>query len=261
MFLKQGEELLENEVDESVEMNVEESLEDSLARAVDACVRILGVRRPSVEEMGEALAKARAYTPKITKKAEKEKGKDAGGEKPVRPPRYYALMPEVDLERTLKTRMEKEDISAGGKAFYKHLVDNKRIAGQPHVTVVHEKGLPDDQELWDRCRNLAGLPNPPLFVFKLGHAVWNDRVMALTVSDVAVSNEEEDPEAKGVEFVTKLPGALKERLHVTAGTRDSGVNPFEARQLVLDWKNGKTGMEACQLEDVWVKGRVKGRFS
>ena len=80
LFLEKAEELLENEVDESVEMDVEESLEDALARAVDACVRILGVPRPSAEQMGQALAAARAYSPKKRggNSEDKEKKKKKG---------------------------------------------------------------------------------------------------------------------------------------------------------------------------------------
>lgn len=75
MFLNTAEELLDEEVDDSIEMNVEESLEDALARAVDGCVRILGVPRPTAEQIGQALAAARDYAPTTKKKAKAEKPK------------------------------------------------------------------------------------------------------------------------------------------------------------------------------------------
>ena len=253
MFLQTAEELLDHEVDDSIEMDVEESLEDALARAIDGCVRILGVKKPSVEEIGEALAVARGYKssgPKKNKKVDAPK-----------PPRYYALLPEVNLEDLLDKYMLKDDISAAGRDLYRRLLDQKRVAVRPHVTIVHEKGLPEDQSLWDRCRDIVASAEPPIFVFKLGTVVWNTRVMALTVSDIAVSQNDEDPESKGMDFVVKLPDALKGKLHVTVGTRDKDVNPFEARQLVLDWRNGDTTVESRTLEDVWVKGRIKGLFS
>ncbi|KAI0826327.1 RNA ligase-domain-containing protein [Irpex lacteus] len=252
MFLHNAEELLEHEVDESIEMDVEESLEDALARAVDACVRILGVRKPSVEEVGEALAVARGYRAPATKK--KDAASTAGAEKKPKPPRYYGLLPEVNLEGLLGKYMLNDDVSGAEGTFTSD-------PARPHITIVHEKGLPGDQQLWDLCRDIVALPSPPVFVFKLGNVVWNDRVMALTVSDIAVSKEDQDDEAKGVEFVTTLPDELKEKLHVTVGTRDKDVNPFEARQLVLDWKNGSTKVEGRGLDDVWVKGRIKGLFS
>ncbi|KAI0088924.1 RNA ligase-domain-containing protein [Irpex rosettiformis] len=259
MFLQGAEELLEDEVDESIEMDVEESLEDALARAVDACVRILGVRKPSVEEIGEALAVARGYKPSTTKKIDAEGAKETG--KKPKPPRYYALLPEVDLEGLLDKYMLNDEVSAAGKDLYRRLLDGKRVAARPHITLVHEKGLPGDQALWDRCQDIVALANPPVFAFKLGDVVWNNRVMALTVTNISVNKDDQDPDAKGVEFVTELPEALKGKLHITVGTRDKDVNPFEARQLVLDWQDGDPAVEGRGLDDVWVKGRVKGLFS
>ncbi|KAI0341315.1 hypothetical protein BDW22DRAFT_1358802 [Trametopsis cervina] len=254
MFLRQFEELLDNEVDESIEMDVEESLEDALARAVDACVRIFGVPKPSTEQMGQALAVARAYGPstKGTKSAKAEKAKQ---------PRYFALLPEVNLADVLGKYFSKNDTASSGHNFFQGLVRGQRIASRPHVTIVHEKGLPDDQALWDRCKRLSGLHKSPLLIMKLGHVVWNGRIMAVTVSDIAVSNGDEDPDGVGIEFVVNLPAHLKPRLHITVGTLDEQVNPFEARQLVMDWRNGTKGIESCELEEVWVKGGVKGLLS
>ncbi|KAF7790591.1 hypothetical protein EIP86_001547 [Pleurotus ostreatoroseus] len=252
MFLQQSEELNEDEVDVSVDMNVEEPLEDALARAVDACVRILGVSRPSVEQMGAALAAARAYEPKTT---------DGGKAKPkVTAPRYYALLPELDLEENLDQRFAEADAPAKGVAFYKDLKSKKRVTDRPHITLVHEKGLPADQALWDRCKSIFNLPTPPVFGLKLGHVVWNDRVMALTVTDLSVSSDSENPDAKGVEFVVQLPAELKERLHVTVGTGDASILPVEAKDLVAHWKKGEPGIWSCPLKDTWVTGRIKGLY-
>ena len=82
--------------------------------------------------------------------------------------------------------------------------------------------------------------------------------MAMTVVDVAVSTSEKDPEAKGVEFVVNLPEELKERLHVTVGTRSKDVPPVEARDMVAQWKKGVKGIDSCKLNELWVSGRVKG---
>lgn len=255
MFLQKAEELLENEVDESVEMNVEESLEDALARAVDACVRILGVPRPSAEQMGQALAAARAYSPKPRGGGPEKK------EKKKAQPRYYALLPEVDVERLLDERFKADDVSKKGKEFYRVLKKNKRVTERGHITLVHEKNLPDDRELWDRAKALHALPASPLFSLRLTNVVWNDRVMALVVADVAVASEETDTEGKGVEFVVNMPEELRNRLHVTVGTRGTDVPPVEAKDLVQRWKKGEAGIESCELDDVWVKGRVRGLFN
>ena len=268
-FLKQAEELADDEVDVSVEMEWEASLEDSLARAVDACVRILGVRRPTAEQFGEALAVARAYRAKIVARkppaAATEKGK-----KKEREPRYYGILAEVDLESVLKPRFEAGAPQAG-REFWEKLVKDKRVAAQPHITIVHSKSLPEQTDLWELCRSLqgegGGASHVPTFVFRLGHVVWNTRIMAATVVDLAVSVDDADAEAKekGLDLVLKLPAEVKERLHVTVGTRDRDVAPVEARALVWDWKQtgdaAGEGVGSLELNDVWVKGRVKGLFS
>ena len=258
MFLQGAEELLENEVDESVEMDVEESLEDALARAVDACVRVLDVPRPSVEQMGQALAAARGYSP-TKKRAAVEASKVK--EKQKKPPRYYALLPEVEVERVLAKVFKADDVEDKGKKFYLHLKQSGRLSERPHVTIVHEKGLPGDTELWERCKDLFAMSVAPVFSFKLGDLVWDDRVMAMTVSDLTVSTDSSDPEAKGAEFVSKLPEELKGKLHVTVGTMNKSILPVEARDLVARWKKGEQSIGSCKLDDLWVKGRIKGLYN
>lgn len=258
MFLQQAEELLAGEVDEAVDMDIEAPLEDALARAVDACVRILDLPRPSAEQMGQALAAARGYAPKGTQAKQQEKGHE---KKKRKAPRYYALLPEVDLQRVLDKRVEEEDVSEQGRMLYHHLKASGRVAERPHVTVVHEKGLPGDTDLWERCRRLFSTPTPPLFSFRLGDLVWNDQVMAMTVVDVAVSRGEKDPEARGGDFVASLPEELKGRLHVTIGTRSKDIPAVEARDMVMQWKTGAKSIESCKLNELWVNGRVKGLYN
>jgi tRNA ligase len=101
---------------------------------------------------------------------------------------------------------------------------------------------------------------PPLFAFRLGHLIWDERVMAFTVEDLAVSQDEPEPYEQGVEFVLRLPKETAERLHVTIGTRDKDINPVEARDLVERWRAGAPDINAIPLDNVFVKGRLKGLF-
>lgn len=261
MFLKQAEELQEDEVDVSIEMDVEEDLESALKRAVDACVEVLGVARPDVEKMGEALAVARGYSPKTKKKESK---KESGpGE-----PRYYALLPELDLVAIMKQRMGADGVSPEGKAFWNVLLDNNRTGDRlPHVTLVHSRSLDgNNQQLWDKSRELNLLTKPPLFTFKLDSVVWNDRVMAIAISDLSVCADDGlDPQSeertKATEFVHNIPADVRSRLHITVGTRSKDIPPVEAKDLVTRWKAGqKQGIRELALSDIWVKGRVKGLF-
>ena len=55
---------------------------------------------------------------------------------------------------------------------------------------------------------------------------------------------------------------MRERLHITVGTRHTDVKPVEAKSLVEEWRSGKEvyGVHVEQLEGLVVKGRIKGMF-
>lgn len=259
-FLKGAEELHDEEVDVTVEMDVEEDLESSLKRAVDACVEILGVERPDVEKMGQAMAIIRGYQPTTKKRDLTQKAK-------VSEPRYYALLPEVDLETFMKGLMDGDQVPEDGKQFWNGLVKNRRLGERtPHVTVVHSRSLEGtNQQLWDRTRDLVQSSSAPSFNFKLGHLLWDDRVMAIAITDLAASANDTDPASeertKAVEFVATLPQEIQDHLHVTVGTMDKDINPYEARLLVGRWQRGETeGIGHVELKDQWTKGGLKGLF-
>lgn len=251
-FIDNMQELAEAEVDATIEMEIGESLEQAVDRAVDGCVRILGLTKPDQEKVGEALAVARGYTP-VKKKADDKK-------KPSTP-RYYALLPEVDILQLLDHEFSGPEATEEGKSFWDTLKNYEQVIKRPHVTLVHSKSLPDNQELWDRCMSLHLMSNPPLYKFKLGSVVWDHRVMAITVDEIVA--DEDGPNKEGEDLVRNLPPDLVQRLHITVGTRNKDVNPFEARQLVEEWrKGGKVeGVGSLTLLDVYGKGRVSGLFS
>ncbi|KAJ6617467.1 RNA ligase-domain-containing protein [Mycena sp. CBHHK59/15] len=248
-FITGTEELAASEVDESVEMDLEESLDASVQRVVDACVRVLGVAAPPPHKVQAALDAVRGYAPKVKKPDEPAKKKTGDGPAP----RYFALLPEVELEATL-------DPVLANAPFWGKLKEAKRVAKRPHVTLVHKNSLvPEDPavaEFWQPCLELHKMTKrPPLFKFKLGHVVWNDRIMAVTVDDLELA--EEGAGQEGAEFVSKLSDEVRGRLHITVGTRDANVPPVEAKSLVEAWR--RTGSEdSLPLGGVVATGRVKG---
>ncbi|KAH9887365.1 RNA ligase-domain-containing protein [Cubamyces lactineus] len=280
LFLNQAEELTDAEADVVVTMDIEESLEDALTRAVDACVKFLGVERPDQEKFFQALAVARQYEPakkgnKAAKQKEKQAQKQADGESKdkSKTPRYYGIAAEVDLQSVIASALASADPSSvppEARKFWDDLKAAGRVAKLPHVTIVHSRSLPAEQTLWDRCAALVARSHPPLFSFRLGHIVWNDRVMAATVHDLAVdlgdsdsgNGDPGDVDRPALDFVVGLPPAVRERLHVTVGTRDKSVPPVEGMQLVKEWKRqgggSVPGVWTLPLKDVWVKGRIKG---
>lgn len=255
-FLHNTEELADSEVDASIKMNICEPIEAAVARAVDGCVNILGLERPSQEKIDEAVVVAKEYTP-ATKKEAKKKAKAPA------PPQYFAILAELNLEAIVTSQMEQgEDVPYDGKTFLHKLVRDKRVTSRPHITIVHKAGLPADADLWERCTALDQLQAPPLFSFTLGHLVWNDRVMALTVEDLELAkgpDNEADPGQEKDEFLSMLPADIRDGLHITVGSLNADIPPYEARGLVDVWRKGKrTGIGSLELEGLSATGMLKG---
>jgi tRNA ligase len=278
MFLRNTEPLNDDvEADATIEMDIGEDLEQSLARAIDGIVRVLGLPHPDMERVGAALAKARAYKPALAnEKHPKQAKKTAAAETATkaRPtPRYFALLAEIDLIETLDAHIARsEEQGASLREFWEALKTpsdegRNRVARRPHVTIVHSKEQqqldrdPESVALWERCAALQALSAPPLFRARLGHVVANERIMAMTVEDLCVDDPEEDLGQEGATFVSQLDPDLRERLHITIGTKDASVLPFEAGALVQAFKKGEKDIESVPLEGVYVKGRIKGLFS
>lgn len=256
-FLKGTEALDESEADATVEMDIGEDLEHSLARAIDGIVSVLGLPRPDTERVGAALSKARGYKPANTTGVKKRESKAQAA------PRYFGLLAEIDLEEALEAPISRRGEGAGGPLcdFWGVLKENERIAHKPHVTIVHSKQLPEMLALWERCAALAALRDPPLFRVRLGHVVADERVMAVTVEELRVGDPEEDEGQEGSAFLSTLDPEIRERLHITVGTKDASVSAFEAGALVKSFKEGEKGIDSVRLEDVFVNGRIKGLFS
>jgi tRNA ligase len=262
-FLKNTEDLADSEADVVIEMDVDDTPDQALSRAIDACVDVLGVSRPSEEEFSEALEIGLGYKPELGKVTNKNKMSEQEKPEKTKGPRYYALLPEIDLNELLSKQLTQESAPASASAFFDDLVHKKRVATRPHITLVHSKSITDEKDVWDATSALACRESQPRFSFRISHLLWNDRVMALVVDNVAISLEVPDNEAAGAEWLLHLPEYAKERLHITVGTREEAVNPFEAKALVQQWKQqNTTGIEAWPLSGhVFAEGRVRGMFS
>ncbi|KAJ7769961.1 RNA ligase-domain-containing protein [Mycena metata] len=265
MFLQRAQPLAADEVDAVVEMEVGEDMEAAVRRAVAACVRMLGVPEPKEERVQEAIDKVRGYKvePVPGAGAKKVKEKDVG-------PRYFALLPEISLEPLLAPVLAK--IPPPQDSLWETLQEGKRVTLRPHVTLVHMNAVTaadgtvhkGNEEFWARCQALHScLGRPPQFRFRLGHVVWDERVMAVTVEGVELAEEGSEGQA-GAEFVSQVPEEVRRSLHITVGTRDGQVPPVEAKEMVRRWRAagepvGKSGgVQSVKLEGVVATGRLKG---
>ena len=235
-------------------MDINEDLEHAVDRAVDGCVRILGLEKPDQEKVGLGLAVARGYEPT------KKKGDVKGAEKKKSKPRYYGFVPEVDLLELLNPVFSAggdADV-AGGNQFFTNLKRGGRVTKQPHITLVHTKSFDQEwaQPLWDHCSELYLSSTPTTFQITLGSVLWNDRVMAVTVDEIAPASGDNE-EAKS--FVDQLPQEVRTGLHITVGTASKDIPPFEAHTLVSEWRKGKR-TKSLQLTNIPIEGRVRGLY-
>ncbi|KAF7344319.1 tRNA ligase [Mycena sanguinolenta] len=249
-FLNNAEPLAPNEVDEIVEMSLADGLEDTVRRAIDECVHVLGVKQPTEMEVEAALDRARGYA--VDEKAKRaDSPPPAGKEKK----HYFAFLPEVALEPLLEPVLA--DVS-----FWGALREAGRVAKRPHVTLVHWRALESPGEdaattkaFWARCKALCEMGQAPLFQMRLGHVVWNERVMAVTVDGVELVEADVSRQA-GAEFVAQLPEKVKGRLHITVGTAGD-AQPVEAKALVEAWWKDADTAKSIPLGGVVTTATVK----
>jgi len=268
MFLHTFEELADGEVDDVVDMSLDDDLEASVRHAVKACVEIVGLPQPSEEEVQEGLDAVDAYTVAAKeKRVIEDKGKGKGKGKA----RYYALLPEVDISSLLEHHLSGDTVPEAVKQFWTHLKSEKRVVKVPHVTIVHRSSLSsssadeESRQLWARCEGLHAMPYPPFFRGRLGSVLCDPEVgvMALTFEDFGLELVQEGggPGGEGQEaqtFVSTLPHNVRERLHITIGTKGD-IKAVEAGAMVARWRNyERNDIKEVKLENVFAKGRVQG---
>ncbi|KAF8225851.1 RNA ligase [Tricholoma matsutake] len=273
-FINTTEDLAESEVDAVVDMDLEHDLEAAVRRAVDGCVSVLGLEKPSEEKIKESLDVIRGYVPATKKPDEpaKKKGKKASrrGDEEWEDSvlRYFGLLAEVDLVHLLGQKLESLSSDASQTAVpavqsWGKLKDAGRVSKRPHVTIVHKSSLPGELPLWNSCATLHGSEKPPLFKARLGHLVWNERVMAVTVEGLEVV--EGEGARLGKEFLDTLEEEVRERLHITVGTQSQGVPAVEAMDLVQTFRKSDLapGDEwgVLPLDGHVIHGRIKGLIS
>jgi len=256
-FINEAEELDQNEVDDVIEMDLEESIEDALARAVHGVVDVLGLEKPTDEQMGEALRKAIEYQTDVRKEnggSSKGKEKEGSKEKAIAP-RYYGILPEIDLEAVMGQVLSAEGAHEDAKKMWELLKSKKRVTPRPHITITHMKSKDTELDLWNASAQLLKEGAPPMFGLGFGHLVWNDRVMVLTVENLSV--KEGSAIEAGNEWLKVLgDGPVRARLHVTVGTTNPSIPPVEAKHLVEMWKAQEL-VNVMEVKGVGSQGRLK----
>lgn len=247
--------------DETIKMKLEATLDDNLLTAALSIADLLRIEPPSAEAINEALAAALGYKPEVKKELQ-------GRATPE--PRYFALAVEIDLAQTVRRALDRAtDADPSGRAFLQQLLTDSRITAKPHVTIVHEKsvegeGNPQGPQatLWNTCQQLRHLLVPTHFSFALTALLWNDRVMTLVVEDIKPQHDTQTASDDVARIETALCEELKDVLHVTVGTAEHSIAPFEARGLVEAWRqqggHPTEGLHCVRIDGERSMGRVMG---
>jgi tRNA ligase len=296
MFIKKYEELSSNEADVVIDMDVEDDLETMVSCAVDGLFQskiltgpggvLEGAEKPDEGRIKEVVRDV-VGSYKAKKNDAREKRVDAKEAKKVelrkeKPPRYFGVLPELDLGKVMDDVFGDVSVSGGGtsgegKKFWQQLKKGKRVIEKPHITIVHQKQLPQDQVVWESCANVTGVPrtHAPTFECTIGHVLWNGDVMVLVVDDLRLgSSLTLDTKAKGMEargvqagmkFLEVIPEEMRNRLHVTVATANAGIKPVEGKTLVERWRAGdreEKGVYEAELKEKFVvEGRLTGLWT
>jgi tRNA ligase len=240
-------------------MRVESDPQESVSRAVEYLVAVPGLKldRPTPEAIREAVSAALGYTISTPPR-------DVA--KTAKPPRYYGIAPEIDLEALVRDALAAHP-SASASEFFNSLVEKKRITPRPHITLVHEKTVEEEAAsgsagsaaaLWETCKSMQSAPRLPLFEFDMGLLIWDGRAMTLSVENLRTAAGYEAPELK-------INVDLRRSLHVTVGTAAEDIPAYESRALVWTVRGaierGEKSAEGVQWIEVGGlngQGRIRG---
>ena len=155
------------------------------------------------------------------------------------------------------------DADAKTAAFYRQLVQMRRIQTAFHCTLMHDSSRAAEPELWDslrqrhedvfapeweRARDMGASAPPEVEMGRCGvlleRLVWDGRVMAFVVRIM-----DGDAGAEGEwKCVNKVP-------HITVGTAAPSIKPKESNDLLERWLRVGSG-EETGIQEIRVKGHV-----
>jgi tRNA ligase len=164
--------------------------------------------------------------------------------------------------------MKSEQAPESGLQLWSYLVEKKRVLERLHVTILHTKEKHMSKKLWECCialrKSISANEIHPTFIFTFDHIVWNNNIMALSVSDLKIempAGSENEHRHLGEAVIEQIPEAIAQWLHLTIGTRDDTTKPFEAAAMVAGWRSGKSNdVQSIPLENCVVKSKFSGRY-
>ena len=279
-FLNAYEELTPSEVDHSIDLELtkDSKLEDMVSAAVDRLFEVKtlvgsggvleGMEKPDSVKIREVVQDI-LENYKANENVERRQTNEGKGQKQQKqPPRYFGLIPDVSVRKLIDEvfsgpgAQDAEKIP--GAAFFQELKSANRVTEEPHITIVHQKALPVEQDVWDKSTAVTKFSHAIVFGCKIEAVVWDDRVMVLAVEDIRFDHS--TPPKKGEEvakeFLEAVPNETKNRLHITVATASEEIKPVEGKDLMERWREGeKEGIRHVSVDDVVVQAKLKGLWS
>ncbi|TIC25832.1 hypothetical protein E3Q11_03262 [Wallemia mellicola] len=238
-----------------IEMSIEDDLSESIKRVING-LRGLSIDLKSItqEDVEKVVEEVSFYNPDYRRPDELSSLKKKVGSGP----RYFAIAVECKLNEICHNILKDSDEKA--LSLFNHLEQNDRIANVPHITLLHQKEIESTvsplKEEYEECWKLLTTENLHIdFEFKVDELVYDDKVMALSLTELTVVG---NVDASVKQKMEKL--ASSKVLHITVGTADSTINPFLSKSLILDYKNGKGQASGISIENVKLEGRLRGMF-
>lgn len=253
-----AEPLAQDECDEIIQLRVEATLEDNLRTVLCRLKELMpALELPSEDRIVQVLEQVGTYDPDVKKTLMDAAKADVT--------RYYAVAPEVDLpsltREVIRRSTASDDVKTAAEAFLDRLLENRRVTGRPHITLVHETEVELERlkllslaeeagerrgnnsgpgsldvgpwkRTWDQCVALANPTTadgqPLLFSFSISHLVFSEKVMSLVVSSLRPT----EAAPTGTPVLADVPDL--EHAHFTVGTADDSLRPYEGRLLVIE---------------------------
>lgn len=228
--------------DEVIQLPIANSIEANVKICIDRLVPLLGLKRPTDQNVTEALAILDDYKPSIRKvvNAAKEKPKAA---------RYYGIELTLDTPDLLH-RLQKAQGHVQNQNTVVPSFPTERYRQDLHITMIHTKEVypngPNDKpdkpklEIWNSLKDLQDVK----VIVHCDSLVFDHRIAALSVHEITSDGKE-------------IPHIAHRRLHITLGTLNDDVNPYEANALIE--RAGKD--ENVHVVDVSkLIGEIKGRI-
>lgn len=229
--------------DNIIRLDVNASIEQNLLKLTQQLASLLGFSIPEDEKIRSALQKALEYKVSLKKEV---KGA------PIQRIRYYGLAIETNVTDLLFDVLSPYP---NARETFEGLKGQNRIIQTPHVTLVHssevEEGNLSAKKRWELFSQLASKPNPPFFTMFIDLIAWDDRAMALGVSEV---------KCKDVPDLYTLQGQHW-RPHITLGTFAESIRPFEANRVLLEADAGQNKEKVHCVhfkKPIHLQARIKG---